>query len=216
MVVKLYVMDFSPPVRACLMACEIFNVPYERIELDLAKGEHTTEGYLEKNPLHTIPVMEDGDLILRDSHAIMAYLSDTYAKDDSWYPKDVKKRAQINEKLFFNAFVIFSRLRVITYYVIQKGYKKFEQEWLDRIVEAYSFIEAFLSKTKYIAGDDISIADIALLSNVSSLENVQPIDIEKFPKTIAWLKELKATPFCKNNNEKGVKELDEFIKSCIE
>ncbi|CAH1644202.1 unnamed protein product [Spodoptera littoralis] len=216
MVVKLYVMDFSPPVRACLMACEVLNAPYERVELDLYKRENHTPEYLAKNPMHTIPVMEDGDLILRDSHAIMAYLSDTYAKDDSWYPKDVKKRAAVNDKLFFNAFVVFSKLRVVTYYVLQKGYKKLEQEWLDRIEEAYSFIEAFLSKTVYIAGDDISIADLALFSNVSSLEHMQPIDTKKFPKTIAWLDKMKAKPYSKKHNEKGVKDLDKYIKDCIE
>ncbi|XP_022816224.1 uncharacterized protein LOC111349356 [Spodoptera litura] len=214
MVVKLYVMDFSPPVRACLMACEVLNAPYERVELDLYKRENHTPEYLAKNPMHTIPIMEDGDLILRDSHAIMAYLSDTYAKDDSWYPKDVKKRAAVNDKLFFNAFVVFSKLRVVTYYVLQKGYKKLEQEWLDRIEEAYSFIEAFLSKTEYIAGDDISIADLALFSNVSSLEHMQPIDTTKFPKTISWLDKMKAKPFSKKHNEKGVKDLDKYIKDC--
>uniref|UniRef100_A0A2H1VR98 SFRICE020235.2 n=1 Tax=Spodoptera frugiperda TaxID=7108 RepID=A0A2H1VR98_SPOFR len=184
MVVKLYVMDFSPPVRACLMACEIFNVPYERVELDLDKREHHTPEYLEKNPMHTIPVMEDGDLILRDSHAIMAYLSDTYAKDDSWYPKDVKKRALVNEKLFFNAFVVFSRLRVVTvYYLLEKGRKAIEQEWLDNIEEAIGFVEQFLSRTKFIALDHVTIADIAVLSHLSSVEPILPID----PKKLDWL-----------------------------
>ncbi|KAH9641395.1 hypothetical protein HF086_012682 [Spodoptera exigua] len=142
--VKLYAMDYSPPSRACMMACEIFGVPFEKIPVNLFKGDHLTPEYLEKNPLHTIPVLEDGDFILYDSHAIMAYLADTYGKDESWYPKDVKKRALVNQKLFFNTAVIYRRLRNITYYVFQQGKKTLEQDWLDDIAEGYSFLEAFL------------------------------------------------------------------------
>nr|ASN63945.1 glutathione S-transferase epsilon 14 [Spodoptera exigua] len=210
--VKLYAMDYSPPSRACMMACEIFEVPFEKIPVNLFKGDHLTPEYLEKNPLHTIPVLEDGDFILYDSHAIMAYLADTYGKDESWYPKDVKKRALVNQKLFFNTAVIYRRLRNITYYVFQQGKKTLEQDWLDDIAEGYSFLEAFLSKTKYIAGDNITIADIAILSHLATLEYILPIDAKKYPKTSAWLEDFKATPYAKKHNEEGAKALYDNLK----
>ncbi|CAH1644204.1 unnamed protein product [Spodoptera littoralis] len=209
--VKLYAMDFSPPSRACMMACEIFGVPFEKIPVNLFNNEHLTPEFLEKNPLHTIPVLEDGDLILYDSHAILAYLADTYAKDESWYPKDVKKRALVSQKLFFNVAIIFRRLRIISYYVIQKGRKTLEQDWLDDIVEAYGFLEAFLSKTKYIAADHITIADLAILSFLTTLEYILPVDAKKYPKTSAWLEDFKAKPYAKKYNEEGAKILFNYI-----
>nr|ASN63933.1 glutathione S-transferase epsilon 1 [Spodoptera exigua] len=213
--VKLYVLDLSPPVRACMMACGIFNVPFEKIIVNVKAGENLTPEFLKKNPLHTIPVLEDGDLIIHDSHAILTYLADTYGKDDSWYPKDVKKRTLVNQKLFFNAAVLFQKLRNITYNVILKGKKTIEQELLDGVTEGYEFTEAFLSRTKYIAGDRVTIADLAILSTVSTLEHILPINAQKYPKLKAWLEELKATPYCKKYNEEGANALGAFIKESV-
>lgn len=42
------------------------------------------------------------------------YLADVYGTDDSWYPKDTKRRALVNQKLFFDACILFPRLRNVT------------------------------------------------------------------------------------------------------
>ncbi|KAF9417862.1 hypothetical protein HW555_005159 [Spodoptera exigua] len=213
--VKLYTLDMSPPVRACMMACEVLNVPFEKIEVNLQAGEHLTPEFLKKNPLHTVPVMEDGDITLHDSHAIMAFLADTYGKDDSWYPKDVKKRAYVNQKLFFDTGVIFPRLRNITYNVVLKGKTTIEPELLQAVAEGYEFMEAFLSRTKYIAADHVTIADLGILSVMTSLEQILPVDATKYPKTSAWLENLKATSYCKKWNEEGANALGAFIRSKV-
>jgi hypothetical protein len=49
------------------------------------------------------------------SHAIMCYLVEQYAKDDSLYPKDPKKRALVNHKLYFDTTTLYQRF--INYYV---------------------------------------------------------------------------------------------------
>ncbi|CAH1644200.1 unnamed protein product [Spodoptera littoralis] len=213
--VKLYTLDMSPPVRACMMACEIFNVPFEKIPVDLMAGDHLTPEYLQKNPLHTVPVMEDGDVTLHDSHAIMAYLADTYGKDESWYPKDVKKRAFVNQKLFFDTAIIFPRLRNITYFIVMKGKTTIEPELLEAVAEAYDFMEAFLSRTKYIAADHVTIADIGILAVMTSLEHILSVEPNKYPKTSAWLENLKTAPYCKKWNEEGANALGAFVKSKV-
>ncbi|KAH9644303.1 hypothetical protein HF086_003802 [Spodoptera exigua] len=308
--VKLYALDLSPPVRACMMACGIFNVPFEKIIVNVKAGENLTPEFLKKNPLHTIPVLEDGDLIIHDrfvdihtiyvildkmggsfnkprlaqvsshailtyladtygkddswypkdvkkrtlvnqklffnaavlfqklrnitknplhtipvledgdlivhdSHAILGYLADTYGKDDSWYPKDVKQRTLVNQKLFFNVAIVFQKLRNITFNVLLKGKKTIEQELLDDVAEGYAFIEAFLSRTKYIAGDHVTIADLSILSTVSTQEQILPIDVQKYPKLKSWLEELKATPYCKKYNEEGANAWGAFIRNCM-
>lgn len=75
--------------------------------LDLIKGEHLNEEYLKINPQHTIPTLVDDDFVLWDSHAIAIYLVEKYGKDDSLYPKNLETRSKINQRLFFDASVIF-------------------------------------------------------------------------------------------------------------
>ncbi|KAJ8732162.1 hypothetical protein PYW08_014892 [Mythimna loreyi] len=212
MVIKLYGVDLSPPVRAAMMAFEIFNVPFEKIIVNLVANEHKTPEYLKKNPLHSVPVMEDGDFILHDSHAILAYLADVYGKDDSWYPKEVKKRALVNQKLFFDTAILFPRLRNVTYSIVMEGKKTIEQKLLDDIEEAYGFFEAFLSQTTYLAADHVTIADVAALANMTTLEFILPVDEKKYPKITRWLTNGKNTPYCKKQNEPGAVQLDEIVK----
>lgn len=66
------------------------------------------------NPQHTIPVLDDGGIIVRDSHAIMIYLVSKYGKDDSLHPKDLAEQAKVNAALYFDCGVLFARLRFIT------------------------------------------------------------------------------------------------------
>lgn len=50
-----------------------------------------------------------GIAFLNYSRAIITYLVEKYAKDDSLYPKDVNKRALVLQRLFFDATVLYQR-----------------------------------------------------------------------------------------------------------
>lgn len=66
-----------------------------------------TDDYLKINPQHTVPTLVDGDFVLWDSHAISIYLVEKYGKNDQLYPKDLILRSKINQRLFFDASVLF-------------------------------------------------------------------------------------------------------------
>lgn len=59
---------------------------------------------------HVVPTLVDGDFVLWESRAINTYLVSAYAKDDSLYPKDLKKRAIVDQRLYFDAS-LFEKLR---------------------------------------------------------------------------------------------------------
>ncbi|PZC85275.1 glutathione S-transferase 1-like [Helicoverpa armigera] len=214
MVVKLYTAELSPPVRATMMACAIFNVPYENVEVNLIEKEQMQPAFLEKNPLQTVPVLEDGDFILHDSQAILMYLADTYGTDDSWYPKDTKQRALVNQKLFFNTAVLFPKLKNITYALVTERKQTQSKKWLDNIEEGYGFVEIFLSKTAYIATDNITIADLSTYSNMSCLAYVVPVDENKYPKTVQWCTDMENQPFCKEHNNPAAAMFGDLLKEC--
>lgn len=55
----------------------------------------------------------DGDLVLWDSHAIASYLANAYGKDDSLYPKDLQKKALVDQRLYFDIGTMYARIRAI-------------------------------------------------------------------------------------------------------
>jgi glutathione S-transferase len=56
----------------------LLGLPYERIEVDLAKGAHKKPDFLALNPFGQVPVLEDGDAVVSDSNAILVYLALRY------------------------------------------------------------------------------------------------------------------------------------------
>nr|WGO51735.1 glutathione S-transferase epsilon 3 [Ectropis grisescens] len=176
---KLYMGIVSPASRGAMMACEYFKVPVEMVTLDLMSGAHLTAEYLKKNPLHTIPVFEDGDFVLHDSHAIIQYLADTYGNDDTIYPKDPKQRAKINQILFFDQGHLSCRLGEIMLPAWMEGVSHVTQKNLDRLDEVYGFVEEFLSRTKYIASNNLTIADFSIAASLSSLHLILALNATK-------------------------------------
>lgn len=181
------------------------------------------------NPQHTIPTLVDDDgFTVWDSHAIMIYLVSKYAKDDALYPKDIKKRAVIDQRLHFESGVVFALLRRIAvrylsfvdYQVINElqralvvgGQDFIEQKNKDGVIESYGFLNLFLEGRSWVAGDFKSIADYSLLSSIGTLNTVIPVDAERFPKVIAWMKKCEELPEYEVN-KRGLKEMFEMMDS---
>lgn len=65
-------------------------------------GENETPEFLSINPAGKVPVLQDGDLTIVESNAIMMYLAETQGPTDLW-PADPRTRAQISQWQFFQA-----------------------------------------------------------------------------------------------------------------
>ena len=62
------------------------------------------------NPQHTVPCMEDGELVLNESRPIATYLVAKYGKDDKLYPADIVTRAVIDQRLYFDMGAFYKSL----------------------------------------------------------------------------------------------------------
>ncbi|XP_019766435.2 glutathione S-transferase D7 isoform X3 [Dendroctonus ponderosae] len=107
--IDIYYYSPSPPSRAVLMLMKALGLEHNIKITNVVIGESKKPEFIKMNPLHTIPLITDNDWHLYDSHVIMQYLVDKYAKDDSLYPKDLKKRAIVNLRLFFDACYLFPK-----------------------------------------------------------------------------------------------------------
>lgn len=76
--------------------------------VDFLKGENRSEEYSKLNPLHQVPVLIDDDgFILTESRAIATYLVNSRDPNNSLYPSDPMKRAIVDERLYYDATVVF-------------------------------------------------------------------------------------------------------------
>ncbi|CAB3227595.1 unnamed protein product [Arctia plantaginis] len=139
----------SPPARAVLIVVDILGLKAETREVNLPKRDQYKPDYLKKNPLHTVPLLEDGDLVLADSHAINAYLVSAYGtgEQSKLYPTDLAARSIVDQRLYFDATILFQRLRTVV-----KSRTRPTQDQENDIYEAYSFTEKYLEDTPYMAG----------------------------------------------------------------
>lgn len=76
-----------------------------------------------------------------------------------------------------------------------------------KIEECYGFLETFLTTTRYMACDYLTIADFSIVATFSSLHIICKVDETKWPKLVQWWKELKDLPYYDEANGKGLNEL---------
>lgn len=85
------------------------------------------------------------------------------------------------------------------------------QDRLDYLAETYKLLEAILNTSKYSAGDSLTIADFAIISSVSSIDIVLPIDKTKYPHLVAYKTLLEQLPYYHEANQVGSVQLREMI-----
>lgn len=142
--------------------------------------------------------------MLWESHAIVSYLVDKYAKDDSLYPKDLFLRAKCNQRLFFANSILFVRLRAASAAIIRSGATETSKDKIDAMYDAYDLLEAMLVDD-FLVGEALTIADICAMVEITSLDEIYaPLIPAKHPRIGAWLGRIKKLPFYEEMNAKHV------------
>lgn len=100
--IRLYDYVLSGSCYKVRLFLSILGIEYEPVAVDYFPGRaHRQPDFLEINPLGQLPVLEDGDLRLRDAQAILVYLAGKYDADRSWYPEDPETQGAIAMWLAF-------------------------------------------------------------------------------------------------------------------
>ncbi|XP_050435654.1 glutathione S-transferase 1-like [Adelges cooleyi] len=204
MTVDFYYTPGSPPCRAVLLAAKAIGLELNLKPLDLHHGEHLKPEFVKINPQHCVPTLVDGDLVLWESRAIIVYLVQKYGKDDSLYPKDPKKQALVNQRLYFDIGTLYAAFADQYYPYIFAGVPKTDDKE-KKIAEALLLLDTYyLSGTAWAAGDSITLADLSLAASVSTIEAVD-FDLSPFPNVSKWLSKAKTTlPGYQELNQKGI------------
>lgn len=98
--IKLYGAGPSRWVK-CYWTLRELEIPFEPVVVSLQKGDTRTPEFLAKNPFGKIPVLEDGDLRLRESSAICTYLAEKNPEKGLLPKPGTSDRALVNQWMSF-------------------------------------------------------------------------------------------------------------------
>lgn len=210
--ITLYSQELSPPCRAVLMTAHAIGLKLKIHEMNLLNKDHLSEEYTKMNPKQSIPTMNDDGYVLTDSHAINCYLVDKYAKDESLYPKDLQKRALVNEFLYFDTGVLFANAKNAFKPVFLQQTSTIAEEKMNRLNEGYEQLNKLLEGKKWLVGDSYTLADICCVATTSSAAVI--VNMDNYPNVKAWLQRCeKELPGYKECNVTGNNQLHLALRS---
>lgn len=165
--------------------------------IDLMAGEQFTPEFTQHCPNQKIPALVDGDISLMESCAILQYLAEKYSSD--LLPAQGPARWTVLQWLFWQAANVgpaFGNKLSYTRYItdIPDEHKQHPLERFGKeALRLASVLEKQLSNGPYVAGDNYSIADIALYPWLRGWK-WSKVDISNKPNINAWLQRLRERP----------------------
>ncbi len=99
--IRLYDFELSGSCYKVRLLLNILKVSCERIPVDFLGKEHKTERFLKLSPLGELPVLEDGDVRLRDAQSILVYIARQYDRSNTWFPDAPDSMGRIMQWLSF-------------------------------------------------------------------------------------------------------------------
>uniref|UniRef100_A0A8C6WJM9 glutathione transferase n=1 Tax=Neogobius melanostomus TaxID=47308 RepID=A0A8C6WJM9_9GOBI len=178
MSLKLFLDMISQPCRSVFLFAKKNNLPVEVKLISLKNGEQHTEKFRKVNPLRKVPALKDGDFCMGESIPMMEYMAEKFNTPDHWFPKDLQKRARVNEYLSWQhlgirrvCFKLLSLREEVDGPVVKL---EVPEDKMARAMEDLNWSLDLIEKTfikdgGFIGGEQISIADL-----VAIVEIMQP------------------------------------------
>ncbi|TMA84848.1 MAG: glutathione S-transferase family protein [Deltaproteobacteria bacterium] len=163
------------------------GIPFERIEVDILKGESRTPEFLAKNPNGRIPLLEwQPGIFLAESDAILFFLAD----GTPFAPRDRLERARVLEWMFFEQYSHEPNIATVRFWITHLGLNEERRAQLEpkRTLgyAALGVMERHLESRQFFVGDRYSIADIALYA-YTHVAHEGGFELGRFPAILAWL-----------------------------
>ncbi|KAJ7256251.1 glutathione S-transferase [Mycena rebaudengoi] len=200
MTLKLVGAPFSTCTKRVATVLIEKKVAFEFIAIDRSKGEHKSKEFMAHQPFGQDPYIDDSGFVLYESRAICRYISDKYANQGTkLVPTDLKgkalfEQAASNEYSNFDPFsskaVSEAVFRPMMGFETNKAQLEESLKMLSATLDVY---EAILGKQKYLAGDEVTLADLFHLPYGALLEKAgSDLMTTKGPNVTRWFNELQA------------------------
>ncbi len=169
------------------------GIDYERVPVDILKGETRDGGFLEKNPNHRVPLLEwPGGRVLAESNAILWHLAD----GSPFLPADSWERAKVLQWMFFEQYSHEPYIAVVRFWhfagMLEDNADALPAK-MDGGYHALHVMERHLDENEFFVGGRYSIADVALYA-YTHVAQEGGFDLERHAAVKAWLNRVAGQP----------------------
>jgi glutathione S-transferase len=181
--IRIHSFPLSGHAHRVELFASIANIEHEVVHVDLPSGEHKKEAFLALNPLGQVPVIEDGDIVISDSNAILVYLARRYAPD--FLPTDPILEAEVQKFLTLAAGEIAfgpAAARLITVFNAP-----IDAQFCQVVAErALTKLDTLIANKEFLVAGRPTIADIAVYSYVAHAPEGN-VSLDKYPNVLRLL-----------------------------
>lgn len=190
--IKFYSMRLSGNAHRVELLLRALDLPFERIEVDLAGKQQKTPAFLALNPFGQVPVIDDNGTVVWDSIAIMTYLALTY-DDGALLPRDPAGLAHVMAWLGKTSGPIAYGLATARRINIFKAPQDIDAA--HQIAHDFlQVMETVLDASLWLTGERLTLADLACYSYVAHAPE-GGVDLAPFEQVCGWLARIEAQPF---------------------
>lgn len=190
--IRLYRHALSGHCHRVELMLSLLGLPSKLVDTAFGPTGSRSPEFLARNAFGQLPVIEDGDLTLADSNAILVYLCRRYDDSGRWYPDDPATAGCIQRWLSAAARQLAegpATARVATLFKREIDVEKA----LGIADMLFRIVDAELAGKPFLAGQAPTIADIAHYSYTAHAPE-GGVSLEPFPNIRAWLARIEALP----------------------
>lgn len=189
--IRLYDFELSGSCYKVRLLLNILGLRYEKQDVDFVHKEHKNDKYTALNPFGELPILEDGDLRLRDAQAILSYLARKYDALGIWYPAEAESTGRIAQWLATGGGEIMNAAgaRLVKILDYPLDLEKL-QAGAHRV---FGILDAHLEGKEWLELGRPTIADIACFP-YTALAGEGGIDLSQYRNVRRWIERFKTIP----------------------
>ncbi len=193
---RLYDFELSGNCYKVRLLLGMLGLKYERVPVDSSKGETQTPAFKTLNPRGQIPVLEDGEVRLWDSLAILVYLARRYGDPERrggpWLPTDALGEAQTMQWLALSENeLLYGLARARAALLFGRPFDIVACQTEGRA--GLAVLEGHLTDRDWLVGEVPTVADVACYPYVA-LADEGGIALGPYSAVQAWLRRFRRLP----------------------
>ncbi|MGH7790565.1 MAG: glutathione S-transferase family protein [Candidatus Binatia bacterium] len=170
---------FAPRTRAIRVRwlLEELGLPHE---LRRVPFQIPTRTFQQQTPLGKLPVIEDGEVTICESGAILEYILERYGEGRLAPPIGSPRRGEFLQWMHFAEATAFAPIGVIVWHTLYKGDADAVPAAIagarERAFDAFGFVDRALAQRPYLLGDEFSAADIMMGFTIAAAQMLGALD----------------------------------------